>query len=94
MTFHFLDNVLLLHLPFETAKRVLEGLALLKSDFSQRSYTPLLVPNGLVSYGKPWPSSQAECIGICAPFQKINRIASCICRGAYAFVALMKLVGR
>jgi hypothetical protein len=53
VTFHFLDDVFLLHLPFETAKRVLEGLALLKSDFSQRSYTPLLVPIGLVSYGKP-----------------------------------------
>jgi hypothetical protein len=25
----------------------------LNSDFSQRSYTPLLVPIGLVSYGKP-----------------------------------------
>jgi hypothetical protein len=46
VTFHFLDNVFLLHLPFETAKRVLEGLALLNSDFSQRSYTPLLVPIG------------------------------------------------
>jgi len=53
VTFHFLDDVFLLHLTFETAKRVLKGLALLKSDFSQRSYTPLLVPIGLVSYGKP-----------------------------------------
>src|SRR5271157_2197068 len=53
VTFHFLDDVFLLYLPLETAKCVLEGLALLNSDFSQRSYTPLLVPIGLVSYGKP-----------------------------------------
>jgi len=53
VTFHFLDDVFLLYLPLETAKCVLEGFALLNSDFSQRSYTPLLVPIGLVSYGKP-----------------------------------------
>lgn len=35
VTFHFLDDVLLLYLPLEAAKRILQGLALLKSDFSQ-----------------------------------------------------------
>lgn len=44
VTFHFLDDVLLLYLPLEAAKRVLEGLALLNSDFSQTYDTPLLVP--------------------------------------------------
>ena len=29
VTFHFLDDVLLLYLPLEAAKRILEGLALL-----------------------------------------------------------------
>ena len=42
VTFHFLDDVFLLHLALETAKRVLEGFTLLKSDFSQSNYTPLL----------------------------------------------------
>lgn len=36
VTFHFLDDVLLLYLPLEAAKRILEGLALLNSDFSQK----------------------------------------------------------
>jgi hypothetical protein len=53
VTFHFLDDVFLLYLPLETAECVLEGLALLNPDLSQTSHTPLLVPIGLVSYGKP-----------------------------------------
>jgi hypothetical protein len=44
VTFHFLDDVLLLYLSLEAAKRILEGLSLLKSNFSQTDYTPLLVP--------------------------------------------------
>jgi hypothetical protein len=55
MSFHFLDDVFLLYLPLETAKRVLEGLALLNSDFSQLTDTPQLVRMDLVSYGKHWP---------------------------------------
>jgi hypothetical protein len=43
VTFHFLDDVLLLYLSFEAAKCVFEGLALLNSDFSQTNYTPQLV---------------------------------------------------
>ena len=54
MTFYFFDDVLLLYLSLESAKRVLEGLALLQSDFSQTDYTPLLVLNkDQTSYGKP-----------------------------------------
>ena len=48
MTFHFLDDVLLLYLSLEAAKRVFEGLALLQSDFSQTDYTPQLVPKWTV----------------------------------------------
>jgi hypothetical protein len=53
VTFHFLDDVFLLYLPLETAECVLQGLAFLKSDLGQTAHTPLLVPIGLVSYGKP-----------------------------------------
>jgi hypothetical protein len=42
VTFHFLDDVFLLYLALKTAKRVFEGFALLKSDFSQSNHTPLL----------------------------------------------------
>ena len=52
VTFHFLDNVLLLYLSLEAAKCILEGLALLQSDFSQTDYTPLLVLSGPFCYGK------------------------------------------
>ena len=48
--FHFPDDVFLLYLALETAKRVLEGFALLKSDFSQSNYTPLLALNGPFCY--------------------------------------------
>ena len=47
VTFHFLNNVFLLYLSLEAAKRILQGLALLNSDFSQSYCTPLLVPTGL-----------------------------------------------
>jgi hypothetical protein len=35
-----LNNVFLLHLALETAKRVLEGFTLLQSNFRQTEYTP------------------------------------------------------
>src|ERR1039458_4247110 len=38
-----LDNVFLLHLALEAAQCILQRLALLQSDFCQRSYTPKLV---------------------------------------------------
>ena len=37
---NLLDDVLLLHFPFESAQRILEGLALLKSDFRQETTPP------------------------------------------------------
>ena len=46
MTFHFLDNVFLLYLPLETTQGVLEGFALLNSDFSQRPTPPNSSQNG------------------------------------------------
>src|ERR1700722_3769721 len=39
VSFHFLDDVFLLHLALETSQRVFEGLALLQSYFCQ-TYTP------------------------------------------------------
>jgi len=48
MTFHFLDDVFLLYLSLESAKRILEGLTLLNSDLSQTDYTSLLVPKWTV----------------------------------------------
>jgi hypothetical protein len=61
VTFYFLDYVLGLYLPLEAPKSVLEGFTLLKSNFSQSDYTPLLVLAGPLSYGKPCRLSQAEC---------------------------------
>lgn len=58
VTFHFLDDVLLLYLPFEAAKRILKGFALLNPNFRQKNYTPLLALTGLVSYGKHLSPSQ------------------------------------
>ena len=60
VTFHFFNDVLLLHFPFEAAKRVLEGFALLNSYFRQSDYTPLPALNGLVSYCKHLSTSQGE----------------------------------
>ena len=65
VTFHFLDNVLLLYLSLKAAKCILEGLALLQSDFSQTDYTPLLVLSGPFCYGKPSvPKSSGMCKNI------------------------------
>ena len=61
MTFHFLDNVFLLYLALKTTKRVFEGFALLKSDFSQSDYTPLLALKGPFCYDNLVYLSQAEC---------------------------------
>jgi hypothetical protein len=91
--FYFFDDVLLLYLALEAAKRIFEGFALLNSNFRQKNYTPLLALTGPVSYGKPPPASQAECKKIALSFQKRKRSESCIWRGAYALMARMKLVG-
>jgi hypothetical protein len=52
VTLHFLDDVLLLHLPLEATQGIFQRFAFLQSDFSQRNYTPKPVPCGLVSYCK------------------------------------------
>ena len=39
MTLYFLNNIFLLDLPLEPAKRVFERLAILQPDFSQLKYT-------------------------------------------------------
>ena len=61
VTFYFFDYVLGLYLPFEAAKSILEGFSLLKPNFRQSDYTPLLVLTGPLSYGKPCKVSQVEC---------------------------------
>jgi hypothetical protein len=52
VTFHFLDNVLLLDFPLKATQGVFERLAFLQSYFCQRNYTPKLVLVELVSYCK------------------------------------------
>ena len=61
MTLHFLNDVFLLHLAFETPESVFEGFTLLKPNFCQTNYTPKLVQNGRNSYCKVTESSQAQC---------------------------------
>jgi len=55
VTLYLFDDVLLLYLPLEAAKRVLEGFALLNSDFRQRTTPPCSSLNGPVSYVKQRP---------------------------------------
>ena len=43
MSFDFFYDVFLLNLTFEAAKRVFQGLSVLKSYFSQPIYTPISV---------------------------------------------------
>ena len=40
VTFHFFNDVLLLHFPLEATQGVFQGFAFLQSDFCQRNYTP------------------------------------------------------
>ena len=61
VTLNLLDDVFRLHLTLKTAERVLKGLALLNSNFSQTNYTPKLVPFGPVSYCKVHRASQVLC---------------------------------
>ena len=69
VTFYFLDDVLGLHLPLETAKSVLEGLTLLKSDFSQSNCTPLLV---LTGPNKLWQALPGKSSGMCRNFRLLR----------------------
>jgi len=43
MSFDFLYDVFLLDLPLEAAKRVFQGLTVLKSYFRQTIYTPVSI---------------------------------------------------
>lgn len=45
VTLDLLDDVFLLHFALETAQSILEGFALLESDFSQRTKHPQTRPN-------------------------------------------------
>jgi hypothetical protein len=56
VTLYFLDDVLGLYLPFKPAKRVFKRFTFLKSNFSQRDYTPLPVLAGLVQLCQATPS--------------------------------------
>jgi hypothetical protein len=57
-----------LHLAFESAQSVLEGLTLLNSDFRQTLHTPKLVLFGPCSYCKLREASQ----GVTAAFGRKN----------------------
>jgi len=57
---YLLDNVFLLHLAFETAQSILEGLPLLKPNFCQTLPTPRPVRVGPNSYYKVFGPSQEE----------------------------------
>jgi hypothetical protein len=74
VTFYFLDYVLGLYLPLEPAKCVFKRLTFLKSNFSQRDCTPLLVLAGLVSYVKPTPSQSSGMCRNLPRLQKFSRI--------------------
>jgi carbonic anhydrase/acetyltransferase-like protein (isoleucine patch superfamily) len=60
MPLYLLDDVFLLNLALEAAKRILQRLALLQSYFCQTKYTPTLTPVGLGSYFNISPLSQAN----------------------------------
>jgi|HubBroStandDraft_6_1064221.scaffolds.fasta_scaffold216563_3 hypothetical protein len=71
VTFHFLDDVFLLHFTLKASECVFEGLALLQSDFCQRNDTPKLVRRGLVIYCKvPGVSQAADAIR--GPMERLN----------------------
>jgi hypothetical protein len=93
VTFHFLDNVFLLYFPLKTAECIFEGLSLLQSDFSQTNYTPLLALTGPSSYGKHSAPKSSGIWKDSYQSQNKNFSPSCTRRGAYALLALRKLVG-
>src|SRR6266498_4984074 len=53
VTFHFLNDVFLLHLALEATQSVFERFAFLQSDFSQRNYTPKPVLLDLLVIASP-----------------------------------------
>jgi hypothetical protein len=60
VTLDLLDDVFLLHFALKATQCILEGLALLESNFSQLNYTPKLVPFGPDSYCKVPTASQVN----------------------------------
>ena len=105
MTFHFLDDVFLLHFTLKAPKCVFEGFSLLQSDFCQRNDTPKPVLSGLIIYCKVLRASQGLCRSSgriqranlplkAKPFaQKVIFNANCTWRGGKEFVAATGLIG-
>jgi len=61
VTFYFLDDVLGLHLPLKSAKRILERFPFLQSNFSQRTTPPYWSWRDLLVMSSFTLLSQAEC---------------------------------
>ena len=60
VTLDLLDDVFLLHFALKATQCILEGFALVKSDFRQLNYTPKQVPFGPDSYCKVPNASQVN----------------------------------
>jgi hypothetical protein len=61
VTLYFFDYVLGLYLAFKTAKRILEGLTLLKSNFCQRTTPPYSSKQDSLVMASITLFSQAQC---------------------------------
>ena len=63
MPLNFLDNIFLLHSPFEPTQGILKGFPLLKPDFRQSENTPSLLWSKLRQpiIGVYWPKSRKIC---------------------------------
>jgi len=66
VTFYLFYDVLGLYLPLKPTKSILEGFPLLKPNFSQADYTPLLV---LTGHFKLWQGWRAKSSGMCRNFR-------------------------
>lgn len=99
MTFYFFYDVLLLHFPLKATQGVFERLAFLQSDFCQRNYTPkpVRLDSSVIARRARKVKHYIEFASRIFPFrerlQKLTRSDNCTWRGAYALVALAKLVG-
>ena len=99
MTFYFLNDVLLLHLPLKATQGVFERLAFLQSDFCQRNYTPkpVRLDSSVIARRarkvKHYIEFAASSYTFRERLQKPIRSDSCTWRGAYALVALARFVG-
>lgn len=61
VTLYFFNYVLGLYLAFKTAKRIFEGLSLLKSNFCQRTTPPYSSKRDSLVMASLTPFSQAQC---------------------------------